>query len=84
MPKGFFPKIKEMFRYSFLEFLQDISTWLIVGLLIAAIIAVLVPDDFFADKIPNQFVGMLAMLVISGPVYICATASVPVAASIDA
>lgn len=80
MPKGFFPKIKEMFRYSFLEFLQDISTWLIVGLLIAAVIAVLVPDDFFADKIPNQFVGMLAMLIISGPIYICATASVPVAA----
>jgi hypothetical protein len=80
MPKGFFPKIKEMFRYSFVEFLQDISTWLIVGLLIAAVIAVLVPDDFFADKIPNQFVGMLAILLISGPIYICATASVPVAA----
>ena len=80
MPKGFFPRIKEMFRYSFIEFLQDISTWLIIGLLIAAIISVLVPDDFFADKIPNQFVGMLAMLLISGPIYICATASVPVAA----
>lgn len=80
MPKGFFPRIKEMFRYSFIEFLQDISTWLIVGLVIAAIISVLVPDDFFANKIPNQFVGMLAILLISGPIYICATASVPVAA----
>jgi copper chaperone CopZ len=80
LPKGFFPKIKEMFRYSFIEFLQDISTWLVIGLLIAAIISVLVPDDFFADKIPNHFVGMLAMLLISGPIYICATASVPVAA----
>jgi hypothetical protein len=80
MPKGLFPKLKEMFRYSFVEFLQDISKWLIIGLLIAAVISVLVPDDFFADKIPNRFVGMLAMLVISGPLYICATASVPVAA----
>jgi len=80
MPKGLFPKIKEMFRYSFIEFLQDISNWLIIGLLIAALISVFVPNDFFADKIPNNFVGMLVILVIAIPVYICATASVPVAA----
>jgi uncharacterized membrane protein YraQ (UPF0718 family)/copper chaperone CopZ len=78
--KGFYPKIKEMFRYSFIEFLQDISNWLIIGLLIAALISVFVPDDFFADKMPNNFVGMLLILVIAIPVYICATASVPVAA----
>jgi uncharacterized membrane protein YraQ (UPF0718 family)/copper chaperone CopZ len=80
LPKGFFPRIKEMFRYSFIDFLQDISNWLIIGLLIAALISVIVPDDFFADKIPNDFIGMLVILVISIPVYICATASVPVAA----
>lgn len=80
MPAGFFPKIREMFRYSFIEFLQDISNWLIIGLLIAALISVFVPDNFFADKIPNSFVGMLIILVIAIPVYICATASVPVAA----
>jgi uncharacterized protein len=80
MPKGFFPKIKEMFRYSFIEFLQDISKWLIIGLLIAALIAAVIPDDFFADKLPSNFVGMLIILVISGPVYICATASVSLAA----
>ena len=80
LPVGFFPRIKEMFRYSFIEFLQDISNWLIVGLLIAALISVLVPNDFFADKIPNDFIGMILILIISIPVYICATASVPVAA----
>jgi uncharacterized membrane protein YraQ (UPF0718 family)/copper chaperone CopZ len=80
LPKGFLPRVKEMFRYSFIDFLQDISNWLIIGLLIAAFISVLVPDDFFADKIPNDFLGMLVILIISIPVYICATASVPVAA----
>ncbi len=80
LPKGFLPRVKEMFRYSFIEFLQDISNWLIIGLMVAALISVLVPDDFFADKIPNDFIGMLVILVISIPVYICATASVPVAA----
>lgn len=56
------------------------SNWLIIGLLIAALISVFVPNDFFADKIPNDFIGMLLILIISIPVYICATASVPVAA----
>ncbi len=80
LPNGFFPRIREMFRYSFIEFLQDISNWLIIGLLIAAFISVIVPDDFFAGRIPNDFIGMLAILVVSIPVYICATASIPVAA----
>ncbi|HKK43557.1 MAG TPA: permease [Bacteroidales bacterium] len=80
LPSGIFPRIKEMFRYSFLDFLQDISNWLVIGLLIAAFISVIVPDDFFAGRIPNDFIGMLAILIVSIPVYICATASVPVAA----
>jgi uncharacterized protein len=79
-PVGILLRIKDMLRYSFVEFLQEISTWLIIGLLIAALLSVLVPDEFFADKIPGQFAGMLAMLILSGPIYICATASVPVAA----
>ena len=80
LPQGFYPRVKEMLRYSFLEFLQDISNWLIIGLLIAALISVIVPDDFLANKIPNDFLGMMIILLISIPVYICATASVPVAA----
>ena len=34
-----------MFQYAFVEFLQDISKWLIIGLLIAAAISVIVPND---------------------------------------
>jgi uncharacterized membrane protein YraQ (UPF0718 family) len=82
IPNGFYPKVKEMFRYSFIEFLQEISNWLIIGLLIAALISVFVPDNFFADKIPSSFLGMIIILVVSIPVYICATASVPVAAAL--
>lgn len=80
MPKGVFPKLKEMFRYSFIEFLQDISTWLIIGLLIATLISVIIPNNFLSEKIHNNFVGMLIILLIAGPFYICATASVPIAA----
>ena len=80
IPKGLLPKIREMFRYSFIEFLQDISNWLIIGLIIAALISVLVPDNFFSDKIPNSLLGMIIILIVAIPLYICATASVPIAA----
>ena len=82
IPAGFFPKVREMFRYSFVEFLQDISNWLLLGLFLAAVISVFVPDNYFADRIPNSFVGMLVALLIAGPIYVCATASVPVAAAL--
>jgi uncharacterized membrane protein YraQ (UPF0718 family)/copper chaperone CopZ len=73
-------KIREMFRYAFVEFLQDISTWLIIGILAAAIISVAIPDDFFTGKVNSDLLEMLIILVASIPVYICATASVPIAA----
>ncbi|NMC40708.1 MAG: heavy metal-associated domain-containing protein [Bacteroidales bacterium] len=79
-PSGFFAWVKELFRYPFVEFMQDISKWLVLGILIAALISVAIPDNFFADKLPGNFAGMIMMLVLAIPVYICATASVPIAA----
>jgi len=72
--------IYTMFKYAFVDFLQDISKWLIIGLLLAAVISVLIPDDFFSSFIGNDFIGMLVILIASIPLYICATSSVPVAA----
>ncbi|MGD2034746.1 MAG: permease [Bacteroidales bacterium] len=69
-----------IFHYAFVEFLEDIAKWLVIGLLIAALIAVFVPDDFFANYIHNDFLGMLIILFASIPVYVCATSSVPIAA----
>lgn len=69
-----------LFKYAFVDFLQDIAKWLIIGLLLAAFISILIPDDFFSSFIGNDFVGMLVILFASIPLYICATSSVPVAA----
>jgi len=73
-------KLKELYRYAFVEFLNDISKWLIIGLLLAALIAVVVPDDFFGATISNEYAGIFLMLLASVPMYVCATASVPIAA----
>ncbi|MBN1596801.1 MAG: permease [Bacteroidales bacterium] len=72
--------VLSVFQYAFIEFLEDIAKWLVIGLLIAALIAVFVPDDFFASYIHNDILGMLIILAASIPVYVCATSSVPIAA----
>ena len=80
IPEGKRNKLKTMMRYAFVEFLQDISKWLIIGLLLAALMAVLIPDDFFTNYLGNEYVSMLVVLVASIPLYVCATGSVPIAA----
>ncbi|MFW5657781.1 MAG: permease, partial [Bacteroidota bacterium] len=73
-------KISTVFRYGFYQFLADIAKWLVIGLLLAALIAVVVPDDFFASTLRYDFLGMLIILAASVPLYVCATSSVPIAA----
>ncbi len=70
----------ELFRYAFVDFLGDIAKWLIVGLAVAAFIEMLVPDDFFSSVLGASSLQMLIMLIASVPMYVCATASVPIAA----
>ena len=79
-PKSFFTKIKSMLHYSFVEFLDDIVKWLVIGLLLAALIDVVMPQDFITNYLGNPWIEMIVALVISIPLYICATGSVPLAA----
>lgn len=72
--------LRELFRYGFVELLQDISKWLIIGMLAAALLSVLIPADFFTRSVSNEYLSMLMMLVASVPLYICATGSIPIAA----
>jgi uncharacterized membrane protein YraQ (UPF0718 family)/copper chaperone CopZ len=70
----------DMLRYAFIDFLEDIVKWLIIGLLIAAFIAIIIPDDFFLRYLKNDYLSMLVVLLVSVPLYVCATGSVPIAA----
>jgi len=80
IPEGKIEQLKTMMRYAFVEFLQDISKWLIIGLMLAALMAVLIPEDFFTNYLGNEYLSMLVVLVASIPLYVCATGSVPIAA----
>ncbi len=64
------------------ELLGSIANSLMVGFLIAGLITVMVPDGFFEMYMGSDFVSMLIMLVIGIPMYVCASASTPIAASL--
>ena len=69
-------------RYAFITLPQDIAWPLVKGILLAGLITLLIPDNFFIN---NGITGLLAMVVMalaSIPMYICATASVPIAAGL--
>jgi len=66
--------------YAFVELLQDIAKWLLLGFLVATLISVLIPDGFFSMFKGCGFVEILLILAASVPMYICATGSIPIAA----
>ena len=75
-------RLWRVLRYAFFEMMQDIGLRLIIGLLIAALINIAVPDEFFLHFGSQPLLQMLVILVIAVPMYICSTGSIPVAAAL--
>ena len=72
----------KIFKYAFVDFLQDISRPLITGIVIAVAIQLLLPPELFAEYLDNSLLSMLVILIASIPLYVCATGSVPIAAAL--
>ncbi|TDM00124.1 MAG: heavy metal-associated domain-containing protein [Flavobacteriaceae bacterium] len=72
-------KWKIVFRYGFLEMVEDIAKWLLIGLCLASLIELLIPSDFFTQYLGNIWLELLVVLAISVPMYVCATGSIPIA-----
>lgn len=79
---GLWAKTVEALRYGFFEIMQNIGRWLVLGLVIATLITVLVPDDFFQTYARWPLLNMLIILVVAVPMYVCATGSIPIAAAL--
>ena len=80
--EGFLRKMREALRFGFVEMIEDIGKWLVIGLVIAGLITVFVPDEFFALFRGNTQLSMLLVLCIAIPMYICATGSIPIAVAL--
>ena len=75
-------RVWEALRYGFYEMIQNIGRWLVLGLVIATLITVLVPDDFFQTYARWPLLNMLIIVIVAVPMYICATGSIPIAAAL--
>ena len=72
-------KIYAGIKYAFTELLDNIVGWLVIGIAFAAIIQTFVSNDILIEY-GSGWSGMLIMLVVGIPMYVCATASTPLAA----
>lgn len=67
--------------YAFGDMLSDVGSWLLLGVVLAGVVAALLPQDAM-ENLGAGLGSMLVMLVVSGPVYVCATASTPIVAAL--
>ena len=80
--KSFLQKATGALRYGFIDMIQDIGKWIVIGLVVAAVITVVLPDNFFVSFNNYPLLNMLMILVVSMPMYLCATGSIPIAAAL--
>jgi HflK protein len=74
--------VREIFAYGFRDLLDETAHWLALGVILAALVAVLLPASLIDRYFGGGFLTMLAMLVIGIPIYTCASASTPIAAAL--
>ncbi len=68
-----------MLSYGFISLPRDISRAMVVGIVISGMLSSLIPENFFADHMGDSPFAMLVMLLIGIPLYVCSSASVPIA-----
>lgn len=79
----FSKKAKASLKYAFADFLDDIVVEFLIGLVIAGAITYFLPTEFLEGTgLKSGILGMIGMILIGVPMYVCATASIPIAVSL--
>lgn len=78
---SFVEKLQAGLKFAVTDIWGDLAGWFFTGILLAGLITALVPSQLFVDYLGGGFSSMLIMLVLGIPLYICATASTPIAAA---
>ena len=72
--------VRRALRFAFGDMLGDLAGPLLFGVLISGFLAASIPDAVFQQPLVQGFGGLLLMLVVGIPIYVCASASTPIAA----
>jgi HflK protein len=73
---------RRIIRYGFVELLDDVSWWLVLGIVLSAVAVVAIPAQLFDGVWGGGIASMVLMLVLSIPLYTCASCSTPMAAAL--
>ncbi|MDD2887836.1 MAG: SO_0444 family Cu/Zn efflux transporter [Aliarcobacter sp.] len=74
--------IKEAFIYAYVTLAKDMVKPLFIGLILGALFTSFVPKEYSAMLFDNQFLTYIVIILFSMPLYVCATASLPLAAAL--
>lgn len=75
-------KLYRAMKFAFATLPRDIGKFLLIGLIVAAVISAVVPKDYFSHTLGTGLAPMLLMMLVGIPMYVCSTASVPIAAAL--
>ena len=79
---SFREKLSAGMRFAIGDLWKDLAAWFLIGLALAGLITALIPPDMFSKYLGTGLPAMLIMLAVGIPLYICATASTPIAAAL--
>jgi len=74
--------VKSALSYAFGTLLKDIASPLLIGLLLGALITVAIPENLSEILIKYNWLSYIIVIAIAVPMYVCATASLPIAAGL--
>jgi len=77
--KGLLPRLKAALDYGLVTLPGDIGKALLIGVVIAGILAAVIPPDLLAPYLGQGALSIALMMIVGIPLYVCATASVPLA-----
>lgn len=67
-------------NYAYIELVEDVAKWLVVGLVIGGAISYFMPTDIISYYLGTKWISYTSMLIIGLPMYVCATGSIPMVA----
>lgn len=77
-----FDTLQKIFAYAFDDIYKDIARSLMIGVFIGALIVTFMPENLVAYLSANHLLNYVLVLAISMPLYVCATASIPLGLSL--
>ncbi len=76
--------LKTTFRFGFIEMVNDVGKYIILGLFLAGLIATVFPPTIVDKYLAKGFLPLIIMVLVATPMYICSTASIPFVAALIA